>query len=77
MTAELNLTSRLLDMLQNEVQEMNGRVLELDEVDQSNPFTRSKSMQLRAEIRSLEIDIQHIISRNNPSNIEQQPCHLD
>ena len=75
MTVNPDLTSRLLGMLQSEVQEMNCRVWELEEIDRSNPFTRSKSMQLRAEIRSLEIDIQNVTSRTISPNIEQKPRH--
>ncbi len=70
MTVKLNLTSRVLGMMQNDVQEMNFRMLQLETIGRSAPFPCSESTLLRAEIRSLEIDIQNITNQNLPRNIE-------
>jgi hypothetical protein len=72
MTVELNLTSRVLVMMQNDVQELNYRILQLEPIDRSTPFTWSESTRLQAEIRSLEIDIQIITNRNLPRNIGRE-----
>jgi hypothetical protein len=70
MTAELNPTWRVQRAMQEDVQKMKVRVLELEAIDRSGPFTRSKSTQLtqlRAAITNREIEIQRI------HNLEVRP----
>jgi len=55
--------------MQNDVQEMKVRVLELEAIDRSGPFTRSKSAQLtqlRATITNREVEIQNFHNLEHP-----------
>ena len=69
MTVELNPISRLQSAMQEDVQKMRVRVLELEAIDRSGPFTRSKATQLielRAAIRNREVEIQSIHNSKHP-----------
>jgi hypothetical protein len=68
MTVEPNLTSRVLGMMQNDVQELSFRMSQIETIVNSVPFPRSESTLLQAEIRSLEIDIQNITNRSLPQH---------
>jgi hypothetical protein len=62
-TVELNSTSRLQSAMQNDVQELKVRILELEAIDRSGPFTQTRSMQLsqlRATVISWEREIQSV-----------------
>jgi hypothetical protein len=69
MTVEPKSISRLQRAMQNDVQEMKVRVLELEAIDRSGPFTRSKSTQLtqlRAAITDREVEIENFHNLKHP-----------
>ena len=69
MTVELNSTSRLQSAMQNDVQELKVRILELEAIDRSGPFTQTRSMQLsqlRATVISREREIQNCHNLRHP-----------